>query len=370
MLETQRFLHDQGMDALVQKLSLRTARHPVLPLVILNYDQIHSPKRHAVVRECRGLTLELDSWDVVARGFPRFFNYAEDQNAPFDWDDFVCENKEDGSLMLLYNYRGNWLLNTRGSFASGEIAPGAGKTWEEVFYEALLNETGIDGLDKRYTYVFELCSPYNRVVRRYAEPTLFLLSAFHNATGSELHECAVGFAATVLGVHRPGRIDITPSHDGCPDDCYADMVAWLDGHDDPTFEGFVLRDRHGRRLKVKSKRYVALHHLKNNGNVFLAKNLLPLVMKGEHAELLLHFPETAAKVFDVVERVGGAKQRMLAVWDHAKGIESQKDFAVFVNKHTTLSPLLFMARKQKERPETVFEKSEDILLKKLFKEAA
>jgi hypothetical protein len=73
--------------------------------------------------------------------------------------------------MLLYHYDGSWRVNTRGSFALGEIQPGLGKTWEEGFYLALRNEKGLDDLSPQgFTYVFEFCSRWNKVVRDYPEP--------------------------------------------------------------------------------------------------------------------------------------------------------------------------------------------------------
>lgn len=363
MLEVQNFLRTRNesvaLEELKDKLGIRLSFHHSEPLVILNYDQVESPKTHQITRECRALTLEQTSWNIVGRSFMRFFNAGEckELENKFSWDSFVAETKEDGSLMTFFWYRDRWLLTTRGSFATGEISPGAGKTWEEVFYEAIGDEVAIDDLDKSYTYVFELCSPYNKIVRSYPRPTLFLLTAFHNALGTEMNGFILDRTADLLRVERPKRSFR---------DNYDVIVKWLDEVDDPTFEGFVLRDKNGLRLKVKNKRYVALHHLKDNGNVFHPKRLLPLVLKGEHAEVLVHFGEAADKVFDCVEKVGGSRARMLAVWDSAKGIKEQRDFAKFVLKHTPLASILFEARKTKQEPGDIFVKSEGLLLKQIF----
>lgn len=125
-----------ALSALTDEFAIRTALHPNGdPLVILNYSQIDSSKRHPLVQECRGLTLHLETWDVVARSFPRFFNYGEcpDQDKKFDWNNFSAETKEDGSLILLYRFNNEWRVNTRGSFGLGEICPGVGKCWSKSF---------------------------------------------------------------------------------------------------------------------------------------------------------------------------------------------------------------------------------------------
>jgi hypothetical protein len=236
---------------------------------------------------------------------------------------------------------------------------GTTKTWEEVVWN-LLEEVAVDDLDPAYTYCFELQTPWNQVVQYRAEPVLSLLTAFHNQNGHELSEIYLDSAAMNLDVRRPERFHFESLNAA---------QAHLEAHEDATFEGFVFRDRNGLRLKVKSARYLALHRLKGNGNVFLEKNLLPLILSGETDELLTYFPEAAPKVFDVTERLEGAKARMLAVWERARGKASQKDFAIYVNKHTNLSSILFNARKMKVEPASLWKDSEEVLLKKLFLEA-
>jgi hypothetical protein len=165
-------------------------------------------------------------------------------------------------------------------------------------------------------------------------------------------------AENILGVGRPARYDLR-SH--------AAVVEWLEKHEDPTFEGVVYRDKNGLRMKCKSKTYVALHHLKDNGNIFMPKNMIPLILKGEMDEILVHFPEAAEKMFDVVETLGGARARMNAVWDAAKGKKTQKEFALYVTKHLPkLCGMLFEARKGVQTPNEVFNASAETLVKKLY----
>jgi hypothetical protein len=358
MLEVQRLLRGgRPLADLAAEYSLKVTEHPTDARVILGYSQIDSDKRAQVVRECRGLVLEKGSWDVVARPFLRFHNAGEcpDLEKAFGWEHFFAEEKHDGSLVLLYWYGNRWRVNTRGSFAQGEICPGAGKTWEQAFYE-----TGIDLLggnpDPSYTYVFELCTPWNKVVVDYVRPTLFLLTEFENQSGFERAYTLVDKSAQGLRVERPARwFPANLKH----------VVDSLEGAAGSEREGWVLRDAKGMRLKVKNADYIRLHHLKGNGNLFLAKNIIPFVLKNEHAEVLNAFPESAQRVFDIVEKLGAAEARMLAVWDRAKGIDSQKEFALFVNKHTRLSSVLFQARKAGRDPRQVLRESEDLVVKQL-----
>lgn len=57
MLQVQEYLtNGKSLEDLQSEFGLNISRHPNLPLVILNYDQIESrPKSHPIIRECRGL---------------------------------------------------------------------------------------------------------------------------------------------------------------------------------------------------------------------------------------------------------------------------------------------------------------------------
>ncbi len=356
-MEVQRFLRDGGsLESLKSKYAITSVQHPSLPLVNFTYCQIDSDKRKKVVQECRGLVLEKDTWNVVARPFTRFFNAGEcpDIEKNFQWSAFQAEEKADGSLIVAYKYQGQWMVNTRGSFGLGVMGSGTDKTWGQMFKDIVGD---LCELKADHTYLFELATPFNRVVTRYPEPRVYLLSAFHTKTGVEMSEVLLDRASEVLKCHRPRRFDI---------DSLESAVNWLEAHDDPTFEGFVLRDRNGLRLKVKSKRYVALHNLKGNGNLFLDKNLVPLILKNEQAEVLAHFPECAKRVFELTETITGAKARMEAVWEQARGIEKQKDFAIFVQQHTPLAGFLFEARKSGRSPDEVWrERGSEFMVKYL-----
>ena len=59
MLEVQKYLKSgKNIVDLESEFSIKTTFHPNLPLVILNYNQIESPKTETIVRECRALNLK------------------------------------------------------------------------------------------------------------------------------------------------------------------------------------------------------------------------------------------------------------------------------------------------------------------------
>src|SRR3989344_2446115 len=134
MLNVQTYLRTPGntLETLHNELGVEFAEHPTDPLVILNYSQIDSPKTNSIVMECRGLVLEKETWNIVAKAFNRFFNWGEvtEMMADFDWNNFTANTKEDGSLILFYYYGDHWRINTRGSFGEATIN-NTNITWKE-----------------------------------------------------------------------------------------------------------------------------------------------------------------------------------------------------------------------------------------------
>jgi len=312
-LKVQDYLRiDPGIftyDSLEFHYGIKTVCHPEKPLAILNYSQLNSPKTHPIVRECRGLVLNIETHEIVARAFPRFFNWGEVQSESDDFDFSNCfaESKEDGSLVLIYWFNGQWCANTRGSFADGKINDQP-YTWTDGICAAIgirdltdLNER----CQKHLCYVCEFCSRWNKVVREYDKPQMFLLTVFHGHTelSAEVTDmvCPQGFV-------RPSRCEFRSIDE--VQQCLKER-----SEKDPTFEGFVLRDWANRRWKVKSPTYLALHRLKGDGgNMYLPKNLLPFIMSGEKDELLTYFPEVEKTLDEVEKKVNEARDQMLDVW--------------------------------------------------------
>lgn len=375
MLKVQEYLRPgKTLDDLNAELGIKAAHHPTLPLVIVNYNQIESPKTNPIVRECRGLVLETGTWDLVARSFPRFFNWGEvaDEMPLFDFSDFIVQSKEDGSLVLIFNYKGQWLMNTRGSFAQ-DLMPFQEFTWQEAFLKALHVSDSrhvTTYLDPSFTYVCEFCSPWNKVVRRY-EPTMYLLTAFQGE--KELHWQIVDgmmkwFAEPIKGsifledtfppFQRPVMYQFKSIDE-------IEVFLREQAERDPTFEGVVIRDKDGRRWKIKNPTYLALHKMKGDGdNLFNPKYLLPFVLSGESAELLVYFPEVKDQYEALEAKVNVWYDELQALWLETKDIAVQKDFALAIKGRSPFTGILFQMRKLGHTDlRTEWQKSETMILK-------
>ncbi len=93
--------------------------HPTLPLTIWNYAEKvqYEGLWDEVTLQTRGLVTD-DKGNVVARPFKKFFNQEEGKHTPTV--EFDVYAKMDGSLGILFNYDGEWVLATRGSFTSDQ----------------------------------------------------------------------------------------------------------------------------------------------------------------------------------------------------------------------------------------------------------
>lgn len=357
------------LESLSQELHLNIYRHPTLPLVGFKYCQIDSPKLHPIVRECRGIVLEDGSWNLVAKAFNRFFNVGEDAEdfAKFDWSNFSCTSKEDGSLILLYHYADEWRINTSGSFAFGEVQ-GYSLSWQELFWSTSgIQPDDLKGLEN-YTLVLELCTPYNRVVRRYQTPRVYLLSAFINHKDGWEERDIEGIKAIH---HRfTDRNVLLPDFYTFPSkDAISHFLVEME-EKDKTFEGVILRDWTDRRYKWKTKTYVALHQLKDNGNILLPKRVVPIVLAGEVDEVIATLPETRTAMLDARDILDRAYAELIALWNKAKDLPTQKEYAMAVKDHP-LCGLLFDMRKRHPKGSDhdlrmLWRTADELLVKKYF----
>lgn len=351
-MKVQDYLRKRGknklasLNSLKDQLGIKYTLHPEDSRVILNYNQIESPKTNEIVRECRGLVLDTNDWSLVARSFSRFFNLgevaADDNN--FDWSCFYSDDKEDGSLLLVYHWQGNWHINTRGSFGQATVGDFP-LTWHDLSKLALPDDYERK-FNPEFIYVGELCSRYNKIVRDYDEPTFFLLTAFQQE--KEVSAELADVLAKEARLPRPFRY-------------YFDSVGDVQVHIrkvskiDPTYEGLVLRDGQNNRIKVKSAEYVALHRIASNGNVTSWKNLLPFIISGETDELLCYFPEVEPKLNEVKDFLDQLYLEVDNLWFCYHDEKSQKKFALAVKDHCC-SGILFEARKRGVHPKELWTK--------------
>ena len=221
--------------------------HPTLPLTIWNYTENvqYEGKWDDVTLQTRGLVTD-DNGKVVARPFKKFFNMEEGKHTATP--EFDVYDKMDGSLGILFNYEGEWVMATRGSFTSDQAVKG---------FE-MLQKYDYQKLHKDYTYLFEIIYDENRIVVKYPYEDLVLLGMINTETGYEVDLYGEGVDVRLKNLINNLGFKVVKKYDGIND--YSVLKEMI--KDDE--EGFVVRFSNGDRMKVKGEEYLRLHKIMTN----------------------------------------------------------------------------------------------------------
>lgn len=311
----QEHLRNGGTLSELQTLwGIESRRHGTYPnLVQLKYNQISSPMHEAVVQESRGLILDQDDdWRIIAWPFRKFFNAGEPHAATIDWTTARVQEKLDGSLMILYWYDGAWQVATSGMPDAAGPVHGTQTPFKQLFWDTwFAAKWPLPVLpSKGHTLLFELMSPYNRVVVEHSTPTLSLVGMRSIYTGNEL-------PAATRTAYNPVREFPLRNLD--------DVMATFEAMSPLTQEGYVIVDAAFNRIKVKHPGYVALHHLRSS---FSTRRLVEVIRSGDVEELKAYFPEWHDTIDGVKAAYDALVVQLEGDYETLRGIEDRKDFAL------------------------------------------
>ena len=240
--------------------------HPTLPLSIYNYSRTcqYDGMWDDITLNCRGLVLDNEG-NVIAKPFPKFFNYEEHKPEDIPNETFEVYEKMDGSLGIFFHYAGEWHMATRGSFESEQAIKGM-----EIAKKYNYDTFCVPG----FTYLFEIIYPENRIVVDYGKEERLVLLGIMNPNGEELpYEEIVD-----------DGWDIVYRYEGLGE-AY-DLLKEKISKDE---EGYVIRFSGGMRMKIKGDEYVRLHRILTN---FSTKDIWELLKNGEDlAPLLERVPD-------------------------------------------------------------------------------
>lgn len=317
---------------------LDSQKHPYHDnLFIFNYSKKCQYENlwNDITLNCRGLVIDSDTGDVVARPFPKFFNLSEHNtedipNLPFDVFD-----KMDGSLGILFFYNGEWNLATRGSFASEQAIKG----------KKMLDSLNLyNSLDEDFTYLFEIIYKENVIVCNYDFEDVVLLGAINKLTGEEMpyNELPNGFR---IVKKYDGVKDYNMLKDTIPSDK----------------EGYVIRFSNGFRVKIKGDEYVRLHRILTNvSNLTIWEYLKDSL---DFDELIDRVPD---EFYNSVKTVKcDLEGKFLVIEENAKkaynetiekiGEFNRAEFAKYaIANHKDLSPIMFSILDGKDYNETIW----------------
>ena len=143
-------------EALVKQGLIRSSH--TKELVLYNYTDQCTYERHwnDITIQCRGIVFEKETTKIIARPFPKFFNVGEVEETRLEnlpRENYRVFEKEDGSLGVLFNYRDEWVVATRGSFFSDQALKA----------REMLSRYDLSQVSKDYTLMTEIIYPDNKL---------------------------------------------------------------------------------------------------------------------------------------------------------------------------------------------------------------
>ncbi len=336
-LEIQKYLRVNGLNTeeLASKYGVYHKAHSVHPqLKTFKYDMIDANFDEILTNECRGIILdENDNWKVIARGYNKFYNYEESRAANIDWNTAKVYEKLDGTLCLLYwnEYSNSWDIGTQGTPDACGPVGGWGFTFKELFWKTW-NELGYKLPDwKESTWIFELCSSYNKIIVQHPTPRI-VLHGQRRARGG--HELSYPF---LIRAGQEYNWEVVKAYDLSSFDAIVESCKEINPMSQ---EGYVVCDGTFNRVKVKSPQYVALHSMIDGMG---PRRLLEIIRVNEGEEFLAYFPEFKEEYLKLKHKYTELVHTLDHLFIMNNQLTDQKEFALSI-KDVPFSGALFMMR--------------------------
>lgn len=214
-------------------------------LVVANYTPAQAWRNQwdAITLSSRGLIFKLDTGEIIARPFKKFFNANQPGTEHIDTSGATeVTNKEDGSMGILYKAPdGRFSVSTRGSMSSTQAQHAT-----EVFRDKYENNWVPDN---DYSFIFEIIFKAGRIVLNYGDlDDLILLGAVNKKTGVSVDR------VTLESFGYPGPI--AHIYD------FPNYLSVFEAEQESNREGFVVRFVDSdERLKIKFDEYLQIHRL-------------------------------------------------------------------------------------------------------------
>jgi len=227
------------LETYVKNGYIRKTKHPKYDLYIYNYTPStqFEKKWNKYTKMARGLVLD-GAGNIIARPFEKFFNLGELSRSEIPNNiQFEAYDKLDGSMGIIFKYKDEVIISTRGSFVSDQA----------IYGNMLLTQKYKNTLSKieyNKTYLTEIIYPENRIVINYGnEKSLTLLAIIDNKTGKDLPlDPLLGFP-------------LVKKYNG-----FSELSELVKIQEDNR-EGFVVKYDNGFRIKIKMDEYVRLHRI-------------------------------------------------------------------------------------------------------------
>lgn len=350
--------------------------HPTLPLSIYNYSRTCQYGRlwDEITLNCRGLVLDNEG-NVIAKPFPKFFNYEEHTAEEIPNELFEVYEKMDGSLGILFYYerelsyteryrlwfngnyetgmeyceeivpnfddpyfhptpktKGEWYIATRGSFVSEQAVKG----------KELLGKYNFEKLHTDYTYLFEIIYKENRIVCDYDFEDVVLLGVINKKTGIEVNLNSDIEDIRIQNIVKNIGFNVVMRYN-----TFGEGFDVLKREISNSKEGYVIRFKNGMRMKIKGDEYVRLHRILTNFSTTDIWELLKT--NGNLDEFLDRVPDefdnwVRLTMLELQSQFESIKFRSVTDFEYYKGKSNgdKKEFALLIKNNDYRSILFAM----------------------------
>lgn len=276
-----------------------------------------------IVKEARGSIFffneEKDEWECVCYPFNKFFNATEPCGliTHIDWESARVMEKIDGSLIKFWYHNGKWHISTNGTIDAAKVIALEPYTFYDIVMRAMVDyKDFFSHLDIHYTYMFELTSPYNKIVIKYGDaPELWYLGRRNMKTFEEDNNDP-GFLAYI---RRPMLYKLYSLSE-----CMAAAKKM-----DLSKEGFVVVDKYFNRIKIKGDAYLAAHRIRPNG-VITIKRIVELWQQDKIDDFLAICPECKKFVGGVLMSINNLNNTLNYFVASTSSITDRKELARYI----------------------------------------
>lgn len=222
-------------------------------LIVFKYSKVtqYSKNWDDITMNARGIVFNKLTGEVVARPFSKFFNYEEITNSdyipekykPSMMAPFTCLEKLDGSLGVVYFYKGEWHVNTGGSFTSEQAI------WGQEWFD---NNVDTTMMYHDATYCFEIIYPKNRIVVDYGnKKSMVLIGIIDTQSGNEYSYEVIKQQSYFMGTEFATRYEFNT------------LSEMLIARESLSLneEGYVITCNDGSKFKLKGEEYCRVHRM-------------------------------------------------------------------------------------------------------------
>jgi hypothetical protein len=289
MLLPQTFLLSHTLNDLIKDHGVYFSPSLDKRKVSLNYSQIEAKDNDPLAKQCRGLILsktdhsQFNENEIVgetfiqAYPFNRFFNYGQACADTINWKDpnLKVLEKVDGTCIICYfdKIKLEWHVATRAVPEAHLNINGFDFSFRQLFEKATNFKSLTENHNKNYTYIYELTSPFNRIVVDYPNTSITLLGIRDNISLNELEIDDYDLKVKSFSINSIDNI-----------------LELINSFPPSQMEGVVVKDSNFNRVKVKSMSYVAAHHLKDSATSS-TRNMLKIILDNKDDDVITFLPE-------------------------------------------------------------------------------